>query len=72
MVSPPIIVRIVLTLLLSFTFLASEAYAQARMTVRWSAERLSVQASDAAVASVLLEVARQTHVQIGGLSTKLL
>ena len=67
MANTPIIVRIVFTLLLSFTFLASVAFAQARLTVRWSEERLSVQASGAPVASVLREVARHTHVQIRGL-----
>jgi hypothetical protein len=67
MVNPPIIVRIVVTLFLSFAFLASVAFAQSRMTVRWSEERLSVQAFGASVASVLREVARHTHVQIRGL-----
>ena len=67
MASPPIIVRIVFTLLSSFAFLAPAAFAQANITVRWSEERLSVQASGAALASVLREVARHTHVQIRGL-----
>ena len=67
MANPRIILRIVFTLLASFACLASVAFAQSSMTVRWSDERLSVQASGAAVASVLREVARQTHVQIRGL-----
>ena len=67
MVNPPIIARIVFTLLPSFALLASVAHAQSSMTVRWSEERLTVQASGATVASVLREVARQTHVQIRGL-----
>ena len=66
MVHPDVVGRIVSFIVVSFALLASPA-AQPSVSVRWSEDRLSVQASGAGVASVLSEVARHTHIRIQGL-----
>jgi hypothetical protein len=58
--------RIVSFIVVSFALLESPA-AQPSVSVRWSGDRLSVQASRAGVASVLNEVARHTNIRIQGL-----
>jgi HEAT repeats len=65
-VHPDYVGRIVSFIVVSFALLASPA-AQPSVNVRWSEDRLSVQASRAVVASVLSEVARHTNIRIQGL-----
>ncbi len=66
MMHPDVVGRIVSFIVVSFALLASPA-AQPSVSVRWSEDRLSVQASGAGVASVLSEVARHTNIRIQGL-----
>ena len=66
MAHPDAVCRIVSGVVVSFALLASAA-AQPSVSVGWSEDLLSVQASGGSVASVLSEVARHTNIRIQGL-----